>query len=802
MESIEVLSPVGDEKTFFGAINSGCDAVYMGLPKFNARMRAENITLDNLPNLISFAHLKGVKVYITMNTLLNDNELIEAVKLAGVCLNGGVDAFIVQDIGLINVLKETYPSIVLHGSTQMGVHNVMGAMVAKSLGLSRVVLSRECTLRDIRAIHDAVDIELEVFVQGANCICFSGNCYLSSIKCGASGNRGECKQLCRLPYTLTDGNKNITGYTLSPRDNCMLERIEDLIAAGVKSIKIEGRLRQIGYIKVATASYREVVDRIISGKEIDYKPYIDRLSRVFSRGEYVSGYNLGNNIIDPINNNHLGIKIGTVQSVSKFKDLYKIAIKSNTPINSGDGLKFKCKNNDIVSIGVGNIEYNDKTLIVFAKNKVDVGSFVYLSKDTTLENSVPNLSKMRPLRIKAKFNAGEQVRVSFASGNVCVDYKGDMCACAINKPITEQNIVEQLSKVDKEIFDNPTFEIVTNNAFVPLSQLNEIRRELIVQLQEKLLEEYKVVTAKTCSTNKISKSTSNIAKSTNNIVNNTNNLVNDNIHKYLSSDNLYKDANINDAKYVYDDGQNKDGQNIDIDSNNQYSSNVDNDNQNNTNVDNNLSSYYDNDCRLAIVDENFNIAQFVNNYDGLILAPTVYRLDIIKSFMERYNKSFSSPLILNLPLIARIDDISIIDEIISATGDKVIFIANNIYGLHYAYKYNIWAGAGLNIVNMSNYKYMQSIGVRKIISSIEKWTNRLLGTIKQDNYPLMTITSCPTKLLYNCDCGSCKYSEYIKYTRNNYNLSVRRYKIANCYFELYDDNKISTNNCNIIDCRK
>ena len=501
-----------------------------------------------------------------MNTLLNDKELTEAVKLAGVCLNVGVDAFIVQDLGLINVLKETYPSIVLHGSTQMGVHNVMGAMVAKSLGLSRIVLSRECTIRDIRAIHDAVDIELEVFVQGANCICFSGNCYLSSIKCGASGNRGECKQLCRLPYTLTDGTKNITGYTLSPRDNCMLERIEDLIGAGVKSIKIEGRLRQIGYIKVATASYREVVDRIISGKKIDYRPYIDRLSRVFSRGGYVSGYNLGNNIIDPINNNHLGIKIGTAQSVSKFKDLYKIAIKSNTPINSGDGLKFKCKNNDIISIGVGNVEYNDKNLVVFAKNKVDIGSDVYLSKDTTLENSVPNLSKMRPLRIKAKFNAGEQIEVSFISGNVGVDYKGDICASAVNKPITEQNIVEQLSKVDKDIFDNPTFEIVTNNAFVPLSQLNEIRRELIAQLQEKLLEEYKVITTKTCSAN-------NVANSTSNIVNNTNNLVNDNAHKDLSSDNIYKDVNI---KKV--------------------------------NVDNNLSSYYDNDCRLAIVDENVNIS--------------------------------------------------------------------------------------------------------------------------------------------------------------------------------------------------
>lgn len=725
-DSIEVLSPVGEENAFFAAINSGCDAVYMGLPRFNARMRAENITLENLGRLVTFAHLKGVKVYITMNTLVNDNELSEAVKLAGECLSVGVDAFIVQDLGLINMLKKTYPNIVLHGSTQMGVHNVMGAKVARSLGLSRIVLSRECTIRDIQAIHNAVDIELEVFVQGANCISFSGNCYLSSIKCGASGNRGECKQLCRLPYTLCDNAKSVTGYTLSPRDNCMIEHIADLIDAGVKSIKIEGRLRQIGYIKVATASYREVVDGIMAGKKLDYTPYINRLSRVFARGEYVSGYNSGNNIVDPINNNHMGIRIGTVQAVSKFKDLYKITIKSDTAINSGDGLKFKCKNGSIVSIGVGNVEYSDKCIVVFAKSKVDIGGDVYLSKDTALENTISNLSKFRPLAIKATFNAGEQIQVSFVSDNVRVDYIGGVCESAISKPITVDNIVEQLSKVDKDIFAIPTFDISTRGAYIPLSQLNEIRRELSMRLQEKILEEY--------------------------------------------NNDMMNSKSANNIEYL--------------------------------NASNDLSSYYGNDCRLAIVDENSSIADFVSNYDGLILAPSEYRLDTIKLFLDKYRKYFSSPLIINLPLIARIDDMDIVDNIISAIGNDVIFVANNIYGLYYVHQYNIWAGAGLNVVNMSNYEFLQSMGVKKIISSIEKWTNRLPSTIKQDNYPLMTITSCPTKLLYNCDCGGCKYNRNIKYCSNNYNLNVRRYRVYNCYFELYDDNKISTNNCNIIDCRK
>ena len=233
MENFEILSPVGDLKTFYTAIKSGCNAVYFGLPKFNARMRAENISLENLPEIIRYAHLKNVKCYMTLNTLLTNKEIAEAVELVGNCLNAGVDAFIVQDMGLVYALKNAYPGINLHASTQMGVHNVRGAKVLKNLGFSRIVLSRECTLEDIKDIKNNVDIELEVFVHGAMCVAFSGNCYLSSIKCSASGNRGECKQLCRLPYTLTDGVHSQNGYTLSIRDNCMLDYMKDLMDIGV-----------------------------------------------------------------------------------------------------------------------------------------------------------------------------------------------------------------------------------------------------------------------------------------------------------------------------------------------------------------------------------------------------------------------------------------------------------------------------------------------------------------------------------------------------------------------------------------
>ena len=741
MKEIEVLSPVGDIDGFYASIRSGCDAVYMGLPKFNARMRAENITLENLPNLVRFAHLKGVKVYITMNTLLSDKELNEAVELAGKCLDLGVDAFIVQDLGLILTLKKVYPHIVLHGSTQLGVHNVAGAKVAKELGLTRIVLSRECRIADIIEIKQNVDIEIEVFVQGANCICFSGNCYLSSIKCGASGNRGECKQLCRLPYILNNGECSLKGYTLSPRDNCMLPYLKDLIDAGVMSLKIEGRLRQIGYISVATSVYRRAVDSILGGKPLDVNSLENELYSVFARGKYTAGYNDGNNIVDSVHNNHLGAKIGKVVRVSRFKDLYKIELSLNRTINAGDGLKFVSGNNDVISIGVGNVESNGKNVCVFAKNKVLIDSDVYLSKDSRLEESVSDFSSYLPLHITADVRSGQPLVVIFSSGNYVAKYEGDILSQANNRPITSDNIVEQLSKIDKSIWSAPTFDIVADNAFLPLSKLNDIRRNLISELENKIAN----------------------ARS-----------VDGNINSDKSGNNS---SNACAKKFT------------------SVQASCINKNLQNTNAESMLSD------KIAIVDENANIAKLANGYDSLILSPGVYSLDVIHKFMVDYNKYFTNSLIINLPNIARCEDLKVIDYIVdSLAKDNVIFIANNIYGLKYCAIAKVWAGAGLNILNKSSESLVKTFGVKGVIGSIEKWTSRLSGTYKLSEYPLMTITSCPVKLLTKCNCGNCKYAKNMHYIGDTFSLIIRRYKVSNCYFELYDAdrNRVNENNCNIV----
>ena len=760
MKCIEVLSPVGDVNSFYMAVKSGCNAVYMGLPKFNARMRAENITLENLQALVDFAHLKNVKVYITLNTLLTNSEIIDAVALVGKCLEAHVDAFIVQDLGLISVLKRCFPDIVLHGSTQLGVHNVRGAVVAKKLGLSRIVLSREVTIKDIREISKTVDIELEVFVQGANCICFSGNCYLSSLKCGASGNRGECKQLCRLPYYLSSNDKELNGYALSPRDNCMLSKLADLIDAGVVSLKIEGRLRHIGYVGIATNVYRHAVDKL-TGRGLDKKKskitksseciktsdilasgaleqtkskcgdftnnslidldielYTKALKKVFSRGEYVAGYFDGNNIIDSKHNNHMGEFIGKVVSCKPFKDIFKIAIDTPKILHKGDGLKFELSKS-ITSLGVGNVDIIDGKQVVFGKTHVVVGSNVYLSLDAEFEKSIEDLSEYRELDISVVANAGLPLVVKFACGDSVFEYSGDIVKSAKTKAITEQNIVEQFGKVDKTIFGKINYDIDTNNAFVSLSTLNDIRRRAVDFIKTDILAKY----------------------------NKKNRLID------MSEDQLNIVCNPGCLKKIL------------------------------TTNDRSVSFQ-----RLAFVCENTNISKLNLQFDALILDPEVYSEDVIGKFIEEYKKYFDSPLIINLPIIARTDDLKLLEDIVEKFKSKnVIFVANNIYGLSFE-GVKLWAGYGLNIVNDYGADLCAKFGASEIISSVEKWCNRLQGTYKLGFCPsIMTLTSCPVKLLYECDCTNCKYSRTIEYKGTTGSFCVRRVKLANCYFQLVED---------------
>ena len=250
---MKVLAPAGDFESLKMAVYNGADEVYLGVKDFNARNNIVGFDMDSLKQAVDFAHIYDVRVFLAVNILFDDYEILPALNLIVDAYNLGVDAFIIQDLGLISLVNKYYPEIEIHASTQMGLHNYQGVKNVEKLGVKRVVLSRETALKEIELTNKNSNLEIEYFVQGALCVSFSGNCYLSSYECDASGNRGKCKQLCRLPYTFKYNNKEIKkGYLLSAKDFCMIDRLQDLQNAGVNSLKIEGRARRPYYVGVAT----------------------------------------------------------------------------------------------------------------------------------------------------------------------------------------------------------------------------------------------------------------------------------------------------------------------------------------------------------------------------------------------------------------------------------------------------------------------------------------------------------------------------------------------------------------------
>lgn len=707
---VEVLAPAGEMKSFYRAIESGADAIYMGAPKFNARMKASNFTLDEMSEAVKFAHLKGVKVYVTLNTLVTTKEMKDVVSVVGEMLNIGVDAFIVQDLGIVSTLKAVYPEIVLHGSTQMGVHNVRGARIAKKLGLSRVVLSREVGLEDIRNIRENVDIELECFVQGALCVCFSGNCYLSSLKCSASGNRGECKQLCRLKYSASVGKTHKDGYLLSPKDICNAKYLAELITLGVVSFKIEGRLRRNGYVAKTTSAYRQMIDDFFDAKEIDYKSAENTLKKVFSRGEFIRGYFEGNDIIEPKINNHIGEFIGKVKSCTKFKDIYKITISldKDKNINSGDGIKFKV-GDEYVSMGVGNVEYIGNNIIVFGKNSIPIGSNVYKAVDSKFEDGVIDKSRYREICLSVSAIVGNRFEVVASVGEHKKTFYGDVLESAKTRAITKENVISQLSKFDPQIWRVKFIEINLDNVFMSLSKINEIRRE-IVSYFESVFHDPKVYTQ-----NPLPK-----------------------IESVSASGNM------------------------------------------------------------AVVDEKANIRGLAKNYDRLIFAPTVYSVQVVGHFVDEYSKYFKGTPVLKLPIIAMSDDLKVLDGILKACPN-IALMAENIYGLDYLNDgFEVLAGSNMNITNDYTLTCLKLFGVQDMVGSIERWCQPLGGLfrITSGNLVLMTFAHCPYKTIMGSTCEACKYAGAIKLNGGGNDYTIRRYRVAKCYYELVDGVKTALKGTN------
>lgn len=493
MKNLELLAPAGSAESLIAALNNGANAVYLGMQGFNARGKAENFNEQNLREYVRLCHLYGVKVYLTVNTLVKDSEFSSLLKLISVAVNAKVDAYIIQDLGVAKVLHDAYPNLVMHASTQMGIHNLEGARVAKSLGFSRVVLSREATLDDIKQISKNCDIEIEYFVQGALCVAFSGNCYYSSLCFGESGNRGRCLQPCRLCYTASkDDNKLNSGYLISPNDLCLISRLKELINAGVTSFKIEGRMRRPSYVAQSVSSYRRALDNV----NVDVEHEILNLQKVFSRGTYNSGYYLDNDnpkkLINTEYQNHRGVKIGTVISVCKFKDLNKITIKTNSyKLNTGDGLKFVMDGFES-SMGVGNVnQMKTNQFEVFSKNNAKVGCDVYLTLDS--ENESKLLATKRKLKIDAKFvaNAGSKAELTLKYNNVFAkELSDEIVSEAKNAPATYFQIEDSVNRLIETNFELNKLDCNLGNVFIPKSVINNMRRNAVEQLEQNIVSAY------------------------------------------------------------------------------------------------------------------------------------------------------------------------------------------------------------------------------------------------------------------------------------------------------------------------
>lgn len=467
---IELLAPAGGQESAYVAINNGANAVYLGLTTFSARSSAENFDFTSLKNLIEYAHALDVKVYVAMNTLIKQSELSSFIKTAVDVWNLGADAIILQDIFIGKILKEKYPKIVLHLSTQAGTNNTYGAILAKNYGFSRVILARETPLSQIEKITKI--IETEVFIQGALCTCFSGQCYLSSFAGGNSGNRGKCKQPCRKQYILSPNGDEKT-YAISLSDLCVGEDIQKLIDAGVVSFKIEGRMRRPEYVASALNYYRA----ILSGQSCSSQ--FSDLKRTYNRGNYTKGLAFGQDksFLSSAVQGHVGEYVGTIKVENG-----KFIVQTKQSANVGDGFKILRAGKEVCG-AICTAKERDK-LILQTKFKLKNGDKAFITTDNELAKRLLSSAKKLPLKIKVKISENS-VPTAQINGKI---YAGtEVAQVAQNRPLQSQDLQKCFQKTDAYPFEICDFIAETSqNAFMPVSKLNEFRRKVYAEFFSEL----------------------------------------------------------------------------------------------------------------------------------------------------------------------------------------------------------------------------------------------------------------------------------------------------------------------------
>lgn len=506
---IELLSPVGDFECLKAAVQNGADAVYFGANLFSARAFAKNFDLEDLEKAINYAKLRGVKTNLTLNTLIKDDEFEDAVMLAKKAYEFGIDAIIVQDLGLATTLIKNFPNLPIHASTQMTIHNLDGALEAEKLGFKRAVLSRELSINEIEYICKNSNIEIEVFIHGALCISYSGQCLFSSMIGGRSGNRGKCAQPCRLPYELLENDNKIdSGYLLSTRDLCGLEFLPQLINCGVKCLKIEGRMKNPQYVATVTRIYRKYIDLVLNNKPytIDENDKKDLL-QAFNRGGFSNGH-LSNNpnkkLVFKEKQNNMGIYLGKIKKFNSNKGLITLTLNDNLEI--GDSIFAEKETSNYTISELMKIDKNIKQgisgeTVTFGRMKgnINIGDKIYktASKKLTsfaLESFSKEFKKIHlDCNISIKQNENINIYVKCLEHNIESSFVYNYIPLpAENKPLDKEKIIQQFSKTTDTPFEFSNLNIILdNNIFIPVSILNDLRRTTINNIEKEIIASFK-----------------------------------------------------------------------------------------------------------------------------------------------------------------------------------------------------------------------------------------------------------------------------------------------------------------------
>lgn len=513
MRKVEILAPAGSYESLCGAINGGCDAVYLGGDLFGARASAKNFDRETLLRAIDYVHLFDKKLYLTVNTLLHNQELEEQLyEYLVPYYEQGLDAVIVQDAGVLRFIHRNFPKLPIHASTQMTFTTEAGGEQLKQYGVTRFVPARELQLQELKEMRQRTDLEIETFVHGALCYCYSGQCFLSSVIGGRSGNRGRCAQPCRMPYQIYDEQgKRVSAspYVLSPKDMCTLDCIPDLVDAGIDSFKIEGRMKKPEYVALTACLYRKYTDIYLEYGE-QYTAYLKKHRReleqdytclmdLYNRGGFSKGYfyeKNGRKGMSMLRPNHSGVFVGTVEQKQKNR----VRIKLSGPIYAQDVLEFRKDDGtvlyeytvkDDVSLKNGYTETNTRP-----GSKIPLGTGVYRTRrNRLLEDIQENILKQnckKEIGLELTMCVGEPAYLRCYDADTSVVATGEIVQQAKSQPLTEERVKKQLCKLSDTSFSLNHCEVqLSGDVFMPMGQINALRRTALDQFTATKMEVYR-----------------------------------------------------------------------------------------------------------------------------------------------------------------------------------------------------------------------------------------------------------------------------------------------------------------------